>query len=109
MNNTENAIELLKSMLPEKVSYANLIGASSCYGDKYVYEEPEPYALELAISALEKQIPKKPTDIVKNTAGNSGGYLASCPNCHYHILVYRNECHCDKCGQKVKLDWSVEE
>ena len=54
MNNAENAIELLKNMLPEKVSYANLIGASSCYGDKYVYEEPEPYALELAISALEK-------------------------------------------------------
>jgi hypothetical protein len=49
-----SAIELIKQMLPEKVSYANLIGASSCYGDKYVYEDPEPYALELAIRALEE-------------------------------------------------------
>lgn len=56
MINVENAIKLLKNMLPEKVSYANLIGASSCYGDKYVYEDPEPYAIELAISVLEKQL-----------------------------------------------------
>lgn len=53
MTNSE-AIKLIKGILPQKISYANLIGASSCYGDKYVYESPEPYALELAISALEE-------------------------------------------------------
>lgn len=52
----ERAIELLRNILPKKVSYSNLVGASSCYGDKYVYEEPEPYAIEMAISALEHQL-----------------------------------------------------
>ena len=53
--NNQDAIEMLKSMLPEKISYAELIGASSCYGDGgLVYADPEPYAIETAISALEK-------------------------------------------------------
>ena len=82
MNDIERAIELIKNMLPEKVSYANLVGASNCYGDKYVYEEPEPYALELAISSLEKQLnngwipvstgrlPEEPTQRVNVTLKN---------------------------------------
>ena len=60
-----------------------------------------------AIEALKKQIPEQLTDAIKNTSGSSGGYIASCPNCHYHILVYRRECHCDKCGQAIL--WEVEE
>ena len=96
MNNRENAIELLKNMLPEEVSYANLIGASSCYGDKYVYEDPEPYALELAISALEKQIPKKPVRDREYTL---------CPNCKKVEIDWLDK-YCHGCGQAI--DWSVE-
>lgn len=55
--NNQDAIEMLKSMLPKKTSYAELVGAVGCYGGgEYVYSDPEPYAIETAISALEKQI-----------------------------------------------------
>ena len=30
--NNQDAIEMLKSMLPEKISYAELVGAVGCYG-----------------------------------------------------------------------------
>ena len=53
----EEAIEYLRNMLPEKISYADLVGASGCYGHgDYVYADPEPYAIEVAIQALEKAI-----------------------------------------------------
>lgn len=60
-------------------------------------------ARDLAIQALEKQMPKKLTDAVLYP---NKEYLAvaSCPSCHYHILIYRNEFHCDKCGQAVYLN-----
>ena len=50
----EEAIELLKNILPRKISYAELVGASNCYGDKLVYESPEPYAIEYAIESLQE-------------------------------------------------------
>lgn len=51
-------------------------------------------AFELAISALEKQIPKKPiiTDWVY------------CPNCNWKIAMLIGKEVCPKCGQV--LDWS---
>ena len=55
--NKQDAIEMLKSMLPEKISYAELVGAVGCYGNGgYVYADPEPYAIEMAISALTQQL-----------------------------------------------------
>ena len=66
-------------------------------------------SIDLAILALEKQMSVKLTDTIKNTAGNSGGYLASCPTCHHHILVYIKECHCDKCGQRVRLECGIDD
>ena len=51
---TKEAIEYLRNMLPEKISYADLVGASGCYGHgDYVYADPEPYA-QSTIQALEK-------------------------------------------------------
>ena len=50
-------------------------------------------ASEMAIKALEKQIPKKPID------------LQYCPECK-EIVFFGNK-HCIKCGQK--LDWSDED
>ena len=54
MMNDERAIYLLKSILPKKVSYAQMICASNCYGDEMVYQEPEPYAVEYGIKAIEE-------------------------------------------------------
>ena len=55
MNNQE-AIEFLKGMQGPLVDYADLVGAEGfAYGCRYVYLEPEDYAIELAIAALEEQ------------------------------------------------------
>ena len=64
-------------------------------------------ALKVAIQALEKQIPKKPTpidyekymDTVKNALFLKGAYW--CPNCKH---VVKCGTYCSDCGQK--LDWS---
>lgn len=53
-------------------------------------------AFELAISALEKQIPKK---VVKH----NGSELYHCPNCDTYFLGNGFK-HCTDCGQA--LDWS---
>jgi hypothetical protein len=103
--NKQDAIEMLKSMLPEKISYAELIGASSCYGDgELVYADPEPYAIETAVSALEKQIPRKPQEVDVDFS------TFVCPNCLSTIMYTgEKEAHnyCLKCGQR--LDWSLDD
>lgn len=49
------AIKMLRSMQNPKKDYANLVCAPAfCAGYRYVYPEPEDYAIEEAISALEE-------------------------------------------------------
>lgn len=60
--------------------------------------ETEDYT-EVAINALEKQIPKKP-DFTEDKE------FALCPCCNGNGLADKQE-YCDNCGQK--LDWSDEE
>lgn len=59
--------------------------------------ETEDYT-EVAINALEKQIPKKP-DFTEDKE------FALCPCCNGKGLLDRQK-YCDNCGQK--LDWSEE-
>lgn len=67
--------------------------------------------IELAIEALEKQIPKKPKQMLEpirkhfNT-GVNGFY---CPICNSDLLDMDNDCfeYCPCCGQKI--DWSEQE
>ena len=67
-------------------------------------------ARNVAIKALEKQIPKKPTpidyekyiDVIDNARFLRGAYW--CPNCKH---VVKSGSFCSDCGQK--LDWSDEE
>lgn len=49
-------IKALESMLPDKVSYGDLIGAEGVYAHSgpLVYEDPEPYFVEQAIAELKK-------------------------------------------------------
>lgn len=57
-------------------------------------------ALQMAIKALEKQIPKKPFNI-------EGDYTASygnCPNCENIVCDNEDYKYCNECGQS--LDWS---
>ena len=59
MTNKE-AIELLNSIKSEPVDYGELVGAPATYlGIHYVHIEPEDYAIDLAIKALEQQEKEK--------------------------------------------------
>ncbi len=57
-------------------------------------------ALDLAIAALEKQMPKKPI-IIEETADYFGHTL--CPNCKKVEFGFTQPCFCDRCGQAI--DW----
>lgn len=67
-------------------------------------------AYGMAIQALEKQIPKKPTpidyekyiNVIDNARLLRGAYW--CPNCKH---VVKSGSFCSNCGQK--LDWSDED
>lgn len=56
-------------------------------------------AYQMALSALEKQIPKKVNISLKGTTG--WNTKCHCPNCHSFIS---NGKYCSECGQA--LDWS---
>lgn len=65
-------------------------------------------ALERAVKALEKQIPRKP-DNIKSILDFSGRYYTTkgnCPVCNREKL-YKSDFYCNKCGQK--LDWGGSE
>ena len=76
------------------------------------YQDPKVlYAIEMAVSALEKQIPKKP--IMKQYFEDLEDEYLCCPTCG-EILTDRIPAdnntfyfHCMNCGQK--FDWSDEE
>lgn len=122
---TENeAIELLRSMQNPKQDYAEVVCATAfCTGYRYVYPEPEDYAIEEAISALkeirqyreigtveecqesrEKQKPKK---CVEDSCPDHTHY--KCPSCgQIQLSTYsrrfpigRITKHCENCGQAL--------
>ena len=69
-----------------------------CYAQGTFGEQKE--AFQIAINALEKQIPKKHKE--KDCIGFN---TLACPECKMALYLY--EPYCDNCGQK--LDWSDEE
>lgn len=52
--NYKELIEALKSTLPQKVPYGELVGAEGAFAHSgpMVYEDPEPYFVEQAITAI---------------------------------------------------------
>lgn len=130
---TENeAIELLRSMQNPKQDYADVVCAPAfCTGFRFVYPEPEDYAIEEAIKALkevqqyreigtveecreavDKQKQKKPK-IHKDRFSNT----YNCPKCSY-VLIHRDETgwfcgqhykFCPGCGQAIQWKESEEE
>ncbi len=88
MMDVQEAIEHLK----EITGWANFWGG--CYNDKLV-------AIDTAIEALEKQIPKKPMDAI--TSDNE--FICMICSC-CQVAVEFNDVYCKRCGQK--LDWGEE-
>ena len=68
------------------------------------FSEPTKEALEMAIKALEKQIPKKP--LFGTVHNDTAYYCGSCKNFigFYDTRIYE---YCHNCGQK--LDWRQNE
>lgn len=61
-------------------------------------------AFDIAIESMEKQIPKKPTDVDEDTN------TFVCPSCGHTLIALDDMTvhqHCLICGQK--LDWSEED
>lgn len=54
-------------------------------------------AIEAGIAALNKQIPKKPLDIIIEYNGDYG----RCPNCNHTVSDYDDLNICRNCGQKL--------
>ena len=120
----EETIELLKGMQNKKVDYAELVCAPVfAYGYEYVYPEPEDYAIEEAIKALEevqqyrkigtveecreaveKQTPKK---CVEDSCPDHTHY--KCPSCGKIQKTKYNDStfgcilnNCSNCGQALE-------
>ena len=103
-----DADKLLEETIKDR-DYAEKNGFLDMYYERQVLIDrikSQPTAYDVAINALEKQIPKKPTpidyekymDIVKNALFLKGAYW--CPNCNH---VVKCGTYCSDCGQK--LDW----
>ena len=83
------------------------------YGCKE-YKKPLMYAYEMAIKALEKQIPKKPNKAIDSSWGIQKE-AHTCPVCDYYLTevhfiepqkIESNKkiTYCETCGQAI--DWS---
>ena len=94
----EKAIYQLTDLIKDRESF--MVGDY----DKSIYDRDKE-ALQTAITALEKQVPKKVLNLMLN---DGDGYLIKvfkgiCPYCQ--CIVVTNE-YCSRCGQA--LEWSDE-
>ena len=83
MTEIEETIKSLKEMFPKGLCEVN-----------------EYKMVQVAINALEKQIPKKPIERISLLGLDKGG---KCPTCNKHINTCSYWMYC-ACGQKI--DWS---
>lgn len=91
----EEAIEIISS----NICY-NLLG---CMDGVCKHTDEKPCAVQMAREALEKQIPKKPSDTL--TISGISRYKSGNCKCGTAILqIYK---YCPSCGQAI--DWSEEE
>ena len=65
---------------------------------------PNAKALDMAIEALDKQIPKKPIFEREQTSPFGVDDVPYCPNCRCHLPEVS---YCEKCGQRIL--WEVDE
>ena len=110
-------IENLKNMLPEKILYSDLICAEGAYAHSgpLVYEDPEPYFIEQAITAITELIAR-----VEDAENDEQGEKRAtwiwkesdkefeCSRCHGRCLLnyYESDWHkldfCPHCGADMR-------
>ena len=61
-------------------------------------------AYDMAIEALEKEIPIRPIMRIEERGLNKGCIYPHCPICDTMPVPHPNVSYCDKCGQAI--DWS---
>ena len=83
----------------EKLKNMRLFMQITDKNSEHKFAEDDYRANEIAIQALEKQIPNKPKE-----RDHIGFNTLVCPVCKGVLYLY--EPYCDNCGQK--LDWSDE-
>lgn len=96
----EEAIKILKE---DRESYQDFINqgyAGDCTPDGQLT-----LALDMAVEALEKQIPRKPVE-------QGDGITYNCPACgryvgYFDAMAWETPKYCGECGQA--LDWSGED
>ena len=82
-----------------------------------MFDEAPTGAISEAISALEKQIPKKPIEEEKQYSEDYGfNSDILCPVCNNYIGYYTEAMckpeymqYCNECGQRIDNDWSGED
>ena len=73
----------------------------------------DPWAMELAVDALQKQIPKKPANREGYPDDNRDTASGYCPECGLRQIVItpryfaHHDWYCRDCGQAI--DWGTEE
>ncbi len=84
------------------MTYKEAIGQLMCNNEHDFVNADDLEAFKIAVSVLEKQIPKKP--VLRQTPQNAKFKLVEyeCPECH--TWKPRGTNYCSKCGQA--LDWS---
>ena len=90
---------MTESEAVEKLKNMRLFMQITDKNSEHKFAEDDYSANEIAIQALEKQIPNKPKE-----RDHIGFNTLVCPVCKGALYLY--EPYCDNCGQK--LDWSDE-
>ena len=60
----------------------------------------DPWAQEIAVSAMEKQVPKKPRTDGTYTVED----VMQCPDCNGFVLYHKGISYCEKCGQAIVFE-----
>lgn len=90
----------------EKLKNMRLFMQITDKNSEHKFAEDDYKTNEMAIKALEKQLPKKV--VLRHIRKYDGFDDGECPTCGNSVLRdgFSNDVYCDNCGQK--LDWSEE-
>lgn len=90
----------------EAIEYLNIMKLST---EDDSVGEIKKEVCDIAIEALEKQVPKKPLNVQDCYIPETYDYdysVANCPNCRgaFSFDEYHRPLYCDKCGQKLSFE-----